>query len=97
MKKVFLIFMTIFALVSCDNTIPTVSPEYATMHVGDTLQLVVTGKTNPRWAITSHYSKAIVKVINDNQVVALDTGKTYVFKSYSNMDREVGCDITIIE
>ncbi len=101
MKKILFAVMAVFALASCQETVPTVSPKEATMHVGDTLQLTVTGEINPQWHTTFYGDKEIAKVIENNQVVALEVGSTEVWFEYrndkANVMETVGCKLTIIE
>ncbi len=106
MKKILVAIMAVFVLVSCQQGAPTVSPRTATMCVGDTLQLVVTGKTNPQWETDftrGMAEKEIVAIIENNQVVALASGRTYVgfqyFVEHSLVldTKSAGCEITIEE
>ncbi len=89
MKKILFAALAALALVSCHETEPTCSPTEATIYVGDTLQLTVTGETNPQWSVMYSLDstgmmgdgreRLILEVIDGNRVVGIDTGTTEVF------------------
>ncbi len=88
MKKILLFAIALFALASCNEDMPTMSPAEATLYVGDTLQLEVTGVENPYWIVGCDLedrkdSAKFVKVTSTYQVIARKEGNiTIGFQHY---------------
>ncbi len=87
MKKIVLFTIALLTLVGCNKNMPTMSPTEATLYVGDTLQLEVTGAENPRWIVGCDLedrkdSAYFLRVMSNHQVVARKEGNITIGFQY---------------